>query len=226
MVRYDWIVETKDRKVRAAAYCRTSVLLRQNPQLQLTNITEYVKSRTSMVLVGEYIDEITGTSTKRIALDNLLADIRRGKIDVVVVAALDRLGRNAAHLLKLAELFREHDVGLISLREAIDLHSPSGKAFFTIMSAISELDRNQISERIKMALAAKKLIAQNTGSAWRCGRPSIITAENTQNVIELRRQQLSIRQIAKKMGIAKSSVQRILGASKKDVPEKVAKSDE
>lgn len=211
--------ETKT--IRTAAYARTSTILKQDPALQLANIAEYVKSRRSMSLVGEYVDQITGTSRKRPALDDLLADIRRGKLDVVVIAALDRLGRNAAHLLSLAEVFREHDVGLVSLREAIDLHSPSGKAFFTIMSAISELDRNQISERIRCALAAKKLIAQKTGSNWRCGRPSVVTPGNTAQVLELRRQKVSIRQIAKRVGIAKSSVQRILETAADGVPGKV-----
>lgn len=202
----------KEISLRVAAYARTSTLLKQDPKLQIANINEYVKSRSNMRVVGEYIDQISGTKDKRPSLDQMMADIRRGKVDVVVIAALDRLGRNASHLLQLADQFREHDVGLISLREALDLNSPSGRAFFTIMSAISELDRNQISERIKMALAAKKLIAEKTSSGWRCGRKSILTPANQARAIELKKQGVSIRKIGIQMGLAKSSVQKLLSS--------------
>lgn len=196
--------------LRVAAYARTSLLLRQDPENQLVHIRQYVESRKSAQLTNEYIDQITGTSDKRPALDKLLNDIKRRKVDVVVIAALDRLGRNAAHLLKLAEVFKEYDVGLVSLREAIDLNTPSGKAFFTILAAISELDRNQIAERIRCALAAKKVIAERTGNGWKCGRPTKLSVELAAEIIRLRNEGQSLRQIARKLSVSKTTVLRVV----------------
>lgn len=187
-------------------------MLRQDPKLQIENITQYVRSRPDMALVGEFVDQISGTRDKRPALDELLAQIRRRQVDVVIVAALDRLGRNASHLLQLADVFREHNVGLVSLREAIDLSTPSGRAFFQILSAIAELDRSQVAERIRCALAARKLIAERTGSGWRCGRPNVATPEVVEEVLALRKQGMSIRKIERTMGrrVSRTSISRIL----------------
>ena len=201
-----------------AAYARTSLILRRDPQNQLVHIRSYVDARKDTLLVNEFVDQMSGMSDKRPELDSLLGDIKRRKVDVVVVSALDRLGRNAAHLLKLADIFRENNVGLISLREAIDLQTPSGKAFFTILAAISELDRNQIAERIRFALAAKKLIAEKTGSGWRAGRPNVITEPITLQVLELRKQNYSIRQIEKMMNkaVSRSSIEQILRSNRQN----------
>ena len=101
-------------------------------------------------------------------------------------------------------------MSLISLRESIDLSSPMGKAVFQILSAIAELERNVISERIRVALASKKIIAQTTKNGWTCGRPTVISNEVIARVQSLREQKVSIRNIAKQLGIAKSTVQRLM----------------
>ena len=162
-------------------------------------------------VVGEYVDKgISGTKDRRPALDEMLRRARLGEFQLIGVAALDRLGRNTKHLLIMIDELRHLNVAIVSLSEGIDFASPIGQATLTIISAISQLERNLISERIKNALAAKKMAAQQTGSGWRCGRESVITPDLISKVQELRRQGISIRKIAKQLGVGKSTVQRIL----------------
>jgi DNA invertase Pin-like site-specific DNA recombinase len=96
----------------------------------------------------------------------------------------------------------------------VDFSSPVGQATLTIISAISQLERNLISERIKNALAAKKMAAARDGSDWKCGRKGIITEELLAAVGNLRAQGTSIQQSANQLGVSKSTIQRALMKSK------------
>jgi DNA invertase Pin-like site-specific DNA recombinase len=84
----------------------------------------------------------------------------------------------------------------------------------TILAAVAELEVSLVSERIKTALAVKRLAAKESGSNWRSGRPSVMTPEITLKVLELREAKLSIRQIEKALDrkISRASIERILRA--------------
>ena len=100
------------------------MLLNQSPENQLVPMKEYAKSR-EMEVTSEYIDHgVSGTRERRPDLDRMIADARRGKFKILVIAALDRLGRNVKHLLTLVEELNSYGVRLVSLREAIDLSTP------------------------------------------------------------------------------------------------------
>ena len=199
---------------RIALYARVSTLLNQDPENQLIHLRRFAENR-GFTVAGEFVDKgISGTKERRPALDEMLKRARLGEFQLIGVAALDRMGRNTKHLLIMIDELKHYGVAIISLREGIDFSSPIGEATLTIISAISQLERNLISERIKNALAAKKLAAQQTGSGWRCGRESVITPDLIGKVQELRRQGISIRKIAKQLGVGKSTVQRILTVPK------------
>lgn len=200
--------EHKAQKI--ALYARVSTLLNQDPENQLIHLRRFAENR-GFTVAGEFVDKgISGTKERRPALDEMLKRARLGEFQLIGVAALDRLGRNTKHLLIMIDELRHFNVAIVSLTEGIEFDSPIGRATLTIISAISQLERNLISERIKNALAAKKMAAQQTGSDWRCGRESVITPDLISKVQELRRQGISIRKIAKKLGVGKSTVQRIL----------------
>lgn len=82
----------------------------------------------------------------------------------------------------------------------------------TVLAAFSQLERQVTRQRIRESLAAKKLLAEKTGSGWRCGRPQKVDAEIVKRVLELRSQGLSIRAIetALKKQISHSTVGKIL----------------
>lgn len=204
-------------KQKIALYSRVSTLLGQDPENQLIHLREFAKSR-GFEVCGEFVDKgISGGKERRPALDEMLKQARMGKFQLIGITALDRLGRNTKHMLTLMDELRHLNVSLISLREGIEMNSPVGQLIMTVISAIAQLEKSLISERIKNALAAKKLAAQKSGSNWRCGRKPVIVGKLSNEVIELRRAGTSIRQIAKQVGIAKSSVQRVLSTVPKNV---------
>lgn len=191
-----------------AIYARTSTVLNQDPQLQVTMLEEFAKNR-KFKIVESYVDQISGTRDKRPALDRMLVDAKRGKFSLILVSGLDRIGRNTKNCLTLFEELAHVNVGIVSLRENLDFSSPVGKMILSVLFSVAQLERDMISERIRCALAAKKILARQTNSGWRCGRRPL--AEDLKGkALDLRKSGLSVRGIAKQLGIGKSSVERIL----------------
>lgn len=192
--------------IKVVAYARVSTLLKQDPEHQLVPIRNVAANR-EFQLVCEYVDRITGSADRRKELDQLVRDARMGKFKVVIIYALDRLARDTRFLLNLLHELDGYGVTLISLRESIDLGTPVGKAVMQILGAIAELEKNLISERIKTALAVKKMTATETG--WTCGRKPL-PGEVVEQVKALRSKGRSIRAISRELGIGKTSVERVL----------------
>ncbi len=150
---------------RAALYARVSTTNHgQDVGLQLDELRLVAAQRGWVV--SEYIDAgISGSVDRRPGLDRLMADARAGKIDIVAVWRFDRFARDTRHLLVSMEEFRAVGVDFVSLREQVDTSTPLGKAMFTILSAISELERDLIRERVLAGVRR----AQAAGK--HCGRP-------------------------------------------------------
>ena len=85
-------------KKRAVIYARVSTA-DQHPEAQLLDLREFAGQR-GLEIIHEYVDTISGTKSKRPGLDKLLADARRHRFDVVIVAAFDRIARNVRHFWK------------------------------------------------------------------------------------------------------------------------------
>lgn len=197
---------------KAVAYARVSTLLGQDPANQLLPIRQFVDAR-EMQLVEEYVDRgISGAKEKRPSLDRMIADARRGRFKIIVVAALDRLSRSTRHFLNLVSELDSYGVRLVSLRENLDYTTPTGQMVLTILAAVATLERQIIAERIKNALAARKIAAQQNGSGWKCGRPTVITEAVRDEVIALRRDGLSIRNIERRLGrkVSRTTITRLL----------------
>ncbi len=193
--------------IKAVIYSRVSTLLGQDPLHQLIPCRQLCQNRNFSV-VGEYIDRITGSAERRKDLDQLVNDARLGKFKVVVIYALDRIARDTRFLLNLIHQLETYGVSLISLRESVDLTTPVGRAVLQILGSIAELEKNLISERIKTALAVKKLTAQKTGSGWRCGRKPV-DPEKIEQAKALLAQGKSIRATGLIVGLGKSTIERI-----------------
>lgn len=99
-------------------------------------------------------DHISGTRAKRPGLDKLLAKLAPGV--VVVVWRLDRLGRSLSHLVEVLKVIESKGAGFVSLNEAIDTTSASGRLVFHMMAALAEFERSLIVERTQAGLAAAK----------------------------------------------------------------------
>lgn len=197
-------------KIRVVAYGRVSTLLNQNTEHQLVGIRELARHR-EFNLIEEYVDSgVSGKSEKRPALDKLIIDARRGHFSIIIIHSIDRLGRSTKHLLNLIDELRHYKVSIISIRESLDFTTATGQMALTMLAAVAQLEAQLISERIRTALAVKKVLANRTNNGWRCGRPPL-DQDLEKKVIQLRNQGMSIRGISKHLGnISKSSVSRIV----------------
>lgn len=107
---------------------------------------------------------ISGKSTSnRPALQDALKSI--GKGDALVVYSLSRLSRSTKDTLSIAELLEKKKADLVSITERIDTLSSTGKMVFRLLSVLAEFERDQVSERTKLALAHKKSIGEKTGGS-------------------------------------------------------------
>ena len=135
---------------RAALYARTSTSGKgQDPELQLEDLRRLAEQR-GWTIIEEYIDAgISGTKDARPALDALMDDARRGRLDVVAVWRFDRFARSTQHLLRALEEFRALGVDFMSQREAVDTSTPMGRMVFTMIGAVAELEAALIRERVQ-----------------------------------------------------------------------------
>src|SRR2546425_4482667 len=186
---------------RIALYCRVSTG-DQTCDNQLRDLREYCRAR-GWTDVREFIDTgISGTKERRPALDKMMAEVKARKVDVVVVAAFDRAGRSVRHLVEMLELFRHLDVEFISLREQIDTGTPLGAAVYTIIAAISALERSLIVERVKAGLRRAR------AEGKRLGRPRLKVDERQLRIVAS--QKLPLRAASKLLGVSPSSYLRLV----------------
>lgn len=98
----------------------------------------------------------SGTKVSRPGLDRMMKAVEAGEIESVVVFAFSRYARSVSHMLKGLEIFKKHRTNFISLSEKLDLNTSLGHVVFVIISAIAQLERDLIAERVKNGLAAAK----------------------------------------------------------------------
>ncbi len=188
--------------VRAALYARVSTTGHgQDVGLQLDELRQVAAQRRWQVV--EYVDEgVSGSKDSRPALDRMMADARRGKLDVVAVWRFDRFARDTRNLLVTLEEFRQLGVEFISLREQVDTSTPMGKAMFTIISAISELERDLIRERVVAGVRR----AQAAGK--HCGRPRV--EMDLRPATALLKEGRSLKETARILGVSRNTLRRRL----------------
>src|SRR5947208_3474894 len=151
---------------RVAVYARVSTANHgQDPELQLRETREYAASR-GWVIAKEYTDVASGSKDSRPALNELMADARRRKFDAVVVWKLDRFGRSLRHLVNALAELESNGVAFVSLRDNLDLSTPSGRLMFQIIGAMAEFERALIQERVKAGLCHAR-------SKGKIGRPRV-----------------------------------------------------
>src|ERR1700730_916365 len=133
--------------MKAAIYARVSTV-DQEPENQLQELRRYVEARSWRAV--EYVDRgVSGAKERRPALDQLVADARRRRFDVVVCWRLDRLGRNLRHLITLLDELQALGVAFVSLAEGIDATTPAGRLQMQILGAIAEFEKGRIVERVR-----------------------------------------------------------------------------
>ncbi len=195
---------------RIALYCRVSTS-DQSTDSQLLDLRRYVSDR-GWQTYQEFCDNgISGTKDSRPALNELMGDAKKRKFDTVLVWRFDRFARSTKHLILALEEFKNLGIDFVSYQENIDTSSPLGSAIFTIISAVAQLERDIIAERVKSGLRR----AVENGK--QLGRPRVDV--DVDRIARLRVQGRAWTEIARELGIGKGTAQRALRARPKNPSE-------
>jgi DNA invertase Pin-like site-specific DNA recombinase len=186
-----------------AVYVRISTD-HQRPDSQQDELNRYCAQR-GWSNIAYYIDRISGAKASRPELDRLVRDMRAGKVERVVVYKLDRLGRSLTHLALILDEMNRLNVPLVASSQGIDTShdNPVGRLQLGVLMAVAEFERGLIRERVNAGLAAAK------SRGVRLGRPETINGR-TAEVVKLKGTGLGLRAIARKLGMAPSSVYKAL----------------
>ena len=149
-----------------------------------------------------YREIVSGARTERPGLDQVVDSLRAG--DVLVIWKLDRLGRSLKHLVELVNTLRERGIGLQSLNDPIDTTTPQGRLSFNLFASLAEFERELIRERTQAGLSAARARGRNGGRPKGLSAQAEATACAAETLY--RECQLSVRQIATRLGIAKSTL--------------------
>jgi len=110
------------------------------------------------LLVADRYDDggFSGGTMERPALKRLLADVRTGKVDVIVVYKIDRLSRSMLDFLKLVELFEQHGATFVSVTQSFNTKDAMGRMALNILVTFAQFERELIGERIRDKVAASR----------------------------------------------------------------------
>ena len=145
-----------------------------------------------------YTDEnFSGAKVSRPSLDRLMESVRRGELSTVICYSFSRFARSTTHLLSTLEEMKEHTTESVSITEQIETNSPMGRAFFTVIAAISQLERELIVERVKNGLKNDKMKEIHIGR--KKTRPSTL-------IRTLRRSGLSYSAISKITNVSEGAI--------------------
>ena len=186
---------------RAALYMRVSTV-DQHPENQLNDLRHFAE-QPGFQITEEYTDHgVSGTKARRPALDRMLNDAHRRRFDVVVVWACDRLARSTKHFLQVLDELNALGVQFLSQREAIDTDGPLGRAIVVIVSAVAELERSLIVERVRAGMRRAKLDGR------RIGRVPLDVDHAA--LVRDRLTGMSLTRVANKYGLSRASVVRFV----------------
>lgn len=184
--------------MKVAIYARVSTR-DQNPDLQLWELRDYCRAR-GWSIVAEYVDRgASGASESRPALNDLLRDVTRRKFQTVLVWKFDRFARSVHQLLDSLRLFQGLGVDFVSVTEQLDTTTPVGKMVFTVLGALAAFERDLLIERTRAGIDRARAAGKH------CGRPPGPAIDRNQ-IVALRAQNLSYREIAEKLGCSPALV--------------------
>jgi DNA invertase Pin-like site-specific DNA recombinase len=205
-----WSLHMKAKRI--AVYGRVSSDA-QNHVSQLREVRTYVRRRWPKAEVVEYLDRASGVRSSREGLDAMMTEIRKGRIDILAVYKLDRLGRSLQHLAQLINELEAHQTALVASSQGIDTSesNPAGRLQMHVLAAVAEFERSVIVERINAGLAAAREHGTKSGKPF--GRPRTLDRHVTA-VAKLSGRGMSGRKIAAKLKIPEGSVFAVLKRAK------------
>jgi putative DNA-invertase from lambdoid prophage Rac len=190
--------------MRIAIYARVSTLKGQDVDMQLVDLQKFSVSK-DWTIFREYVDKgVSGAKSSRPQLDKLMKDAAAGLFDAVLVWKLDRFGRSVRHLANSIADLQSHGVTFISLKDSIDLSTAQGRLMFSLLSAMSEFERELICERVKSGMAN----ARRKGK--QIGRPAMDVDRG--QIVALKASGATWEGISDALGCSVSTAKRTYGA--------------
>ncbi len=192
-----------NKPLRAAIYLRVSTG-EQTVENQRRDL-EAAAAQRGWTIIASYADEgISGAKgrDKRPGLDRMLKDATRGRFDVVMTWAVDRMGRSVADLVGTLQELHGAKVDLFLHQQAIDTTTPAGRAMFGMLGVFAEFERSMIQSRVNAGLARAK------AAGVKLGRPKVVLAVEAEIAKRLRAG-TGILKIARELGVGVSTVQRV-----------------
>lgn len=190
--------------LRAGLYARVSTAEQQTLPLQMIAMQDYAQRR-GWTIVAE-VQDVGSGAKKRPKREELLKLARRRQLDVIIVWRLDRWGRSLFDLTQSLEDLRTIGVDFVSITEALDLTTPTGRAMAGMLSIFAQFEREVLRERVLAGLAHAK------AKGKRLGRPASARAQSDE-IHKLFAQGLNKNQIAQQLNIGRASVFRALSRS-------------
>ena len=187
--------------MRVGLYARVSTLDQQTLPLQIKSMREYVRKRGWRV--GLEVKDVGSGATERPQREALMRAARRRDVDLILVWRLDRWGRSLADLVVTLKELGELGVGFVSLTEALDLTTPTGRAMAGMLAVFAEFEREILRERVRAGIAQ----ARKEGRPH--GRPKSAGLKEKE-ARKLYARGISKAEIARRLEIGRTSVRRLL----------------
>ena len=185
-------------------YCRVSTTDKQDVNRQVNELKEVVDNN-GWVLTNIYIDEgYSRTTTSRPELDRMMKDSFSRKFEMVMTLELSRLGSNLKHMIETVETLKSRNIHLWIKNQQIDTSSISGMMFFSILTSISNYERELISERVKSGLENCKR------KGIKLGRPSNLTPDVEEQIKRLYSEKVGLNKISQKVNVGVRLIRKVL----------------
>jgi putative DNA-invertase from lambdoid prophage Rac len=186
---------------RVAICARVSTHDQKTLPMQIEKCSSFAISRGWDVTIN--INEIGSGAVKRPERERLLKLCRRREVDIVIVWKLDRWGRSVSDVVSTLQELQDLGVQFVSVTEALDFTTAMGRAMGNLLAVFSEFEREMISERVKAGLAQAKL------KGVKLGRPSAVE-DKKEDILSLWKENRNKSLIAKKLGVSRRSVARVI----------------
>ena len=186
---------------RVGIYARTSLGSdRQDITRQVSELKQIVKNH-NWELIDTYVDEgYSRTTTSRPELNRMMRDANIRKFEMVITLELSRLGASLKNMIEIVDKLREKKIQLFIVNQQIDTSTATGYMFFSIMTSISNYEKELISERVKSGLENAKR------KGIKLGRKSNLDFHIKQKIIDMKSQNIGMKKISKDCKVGRKTI--------------------
>lgn len=186
---------------RVSLYLRVSTT-QQTTENQRIELEKYCDRQGWQITKTYQDDGVSGKTTDRLALRQMLDDAAKGKFDVLAVWKIDRLARSTVDLLRILLDLKNCGVDFCSTTQAIDTTTSAGRMLVTFLAAIAEFERETIVDRVKSGLQRAK------AEGVRLGRPRV--GFDVSQALKMKQEGSSWQDVARELHISSATVRRIV----------------